>query len=409
MIKQITNFIKQWQYETAIFTFFMLTGLSVTESFSHVSSWPYAFYLLTYKFGFGSRLLIGTIYDFIFKGHLNPDVIGIITFLLTTFLCLIISIYLGKIIKSSEKSEGNNIGILFLILLYLATPARFSSYFFPTFVGYLEIYAFGLVLLMIYMLLNSKQNVLFWGVLALLSAISMAIHQVFFFILFPIIMSTMIYNLYEKKWDKKTLIGTIFVCLITAISFVYFQFFSSINIPNVDELTAIISKKTKLISSIDYLKMVLGCEYFSTLQQKLFNTMNIAFTTLFKPILLILTIVFFTPLFLIIKNIWNNIYKNCADKHEKKVYVLMQLCTLLFVPVFALACDWGRWFIWLVTFQFVMLYILYWKQSKPALTAIEGFGNFVKNNKFIMGLLLIYYMIFQITLFSIISGFSCLY
>lgn len=408
MFKQLSNFFNTWKYESAIFIFLMVAGLSIIQSIFYVASWPFSFYLLSYDLGSGSRLLIGSIFNFIFNGFLPYEQIGLIVFCFTTLLCFLVSLFLGKLLKLSEKSS-NNIGIIYLILLYLASPVKISTYFSGALMGYLEIYVFAIVLLIIYLFLNSKQNWLFWVITSILCLICMAIHQVFMFILFPIILALMIYNLYENKWKKNLLIGTIFVCCVVGISFLYFQFFSSINVPNVDDLVAILLKKTDLSYSVEYLKLPLVCEYFAPLKQKFFGTMIYASKNLFNPIVLFFTCIFFSPLFLIFRNIWKNIINNSVEKSGKVVFISMQACSLFFVPSFALTCDWGRWFIWLVTFEFALLFILYWKQCKPVVDAIDCFGVFVRDNKFIMGLLLLFFMIFQISLFNIINGFGFLY
>lgn len=405
MSKHITNFFKRWKYESAIFVFLMISGMYISTSFFHVAHWPFAFYLLDYNVGSGSRLLIGSIFNFIFKGFLNFPLVGLIVFCFLSFLCFIISIFLGRLLRFSDKI-GNNTGLIFLVLMYLASPGRISQYFAYNLIGYFEIYLFALVLLMIYIFLNHKQNCFFWFTISALCILSMAIHQVFIFIMFPIMLSLMIYNLYEKKWEKSILLGTIFVCIVTVISFLYFQFFSRLNVHTLNELVSIVIHKTNLYYPVEALKIPYKCEYFDSTKEKLIGTMLYAIKNLFKPIFLILVCFFLLPIFSVLNSIWKNIYKNCNDKSEKIIFVLMQSCGLAFLPAFILACDWGRWFFWYLTFQFILLFILYWKESKPAVLAINTLGEFVHNNKFIMGLLLLYLMIFYIDIFNIIAGFQ---
>lgn len=405
--EKFLNFFSEWKYEIAIFIFLITFGLFVAPSFCYVAKWPFSFYLLDYKLGFGSRLLIGSIFNFIFKGFLRYETVGLIVFCFTSFFCLLISLFLGKIVKRAEKSE-RNLGVLFLVLLYLALPTRFSSYFHPDFMGYLEIYIFGLVLLMIYLFLNKRQNWLFWGLISLLCAVCVAIHQVFLCIMFPIIFAIMIYNLYENKWKKDTLIGTLAVCIVTSIAFLYFQFFSSLNVP-LNTLILIASKRTNLYCEYSYLHLLFNCEYYASIYDKFVGTMTYVIKNIFNPILLTSAVVIFSPLFIILGKIWKNIYKNCEEKTEKTTFNLILSCNLLFLPVFIMACDWGRWFIWFVTFQFAVLFVLYWKQNKSVVLAIEQFGDFVKENQFLMVLLLLFYMIMYMNLFNIIMGFTCFY
>lgn len=401
MRNNLVNFFKKWSYEGFIFIFFLLHGLRITSGRFQIAYWPYSFYLLSYDIGHGSRLLIGTIFNLIFHNFIPFKIATELVLTFTVMVCLLISILLGKLLKLADK-KAESAGICFLVLLYLALPMKFSAYFSNVMLGYFETYIFPIVIAIIYLFIAKKQNWGFWILVSILCFICMAIHQVFLFILFPLILSTMIYNLRENNGGRKTILGTILVCAVVAISFIYFQFFSKLNFKTLSELVTFVSQRTDVIFNPSFIIQPYNCEYYSSTYQKLIGTMIYAFKNLLNPVVIPSAIIFLTPVFIIIKRIWNGIYANCQNENEKKTYKLMQACTLLFIPAFALACDWGRWTLWLVTYQFAIVFVLYRWNSKPLIKSMQEFSEFVKTNKFMLGLFLIFAMLIKFDLFNIV-------
>lgn len=402
MRNNLVNFFKKWSYESFIFIFFIFHGLRLTDGKFLIPAWPYTFYLLSYDLGHGSRLLIGTIFNLIFHNFLPYKTVTTIVTIFTLIICLLVSVLLGRLLKLADK-KAESTGICFLVLLYLALPTKISAYFSDTLLGYFEIYIFPIVIAIICLLTTRKQNWGFWILVSVLCFICLAIHQGFLFILFPLVLALMIYNLRENNQGRKTMLGTILVCAVVAISFIYFQFFSKLNFKTVEELIAVVFHRTDVTYNINFLKQPYNCEYYDSLYQKLIGTMIYALKNIFDPSHLAFAVIFFTPVFIVIKKIWDGIYANCQSEAEKKTYKLMQACGLLFIPLFALACDWGRWTFWLINYQFAMIFVLYWWNSKPLIIAMQELSEFVKTNKFMLGLFLIFAMLIKFDIFSIVK------
>lgn len=371
-----------------IFAFLIVSGLMVTDNFT-VDWWVKPFYFLSYKYGFCSKMLIGTIVNCIFGNSVSEPLIKVIAAFAIVVLCFLIALFFGKILRVAEQ-RGSNWGIYFIVLLYLACPARISNYFAPAFNGRFEVYIFMLVLLALYIFFTKKQDFKFWLSMSLICLLCTVIHQIFIFIFFPIILALMIYNLYEQQFNKETVFGTFAVCTTTAISFLYFQFFAKFNIINEKMLMDIINSRYYYYRELSALHDPIICEYYSTLKDQTFQLVVQYMPALFYKALL--TFILLIPLFFVFIVIWRNAYKNCIDNKSKILLIAMQMCGLIYIPTFIFACDWGRWIFFFITFQFALLFILWYKKCQPIVTAIESIGDYCKEHIFIAAILLLYLM-----------------
>jgi len=265
------------------------------------------------------------------------------------------------------------------------------------------------IFLLIYLFFKCKnQNAPFWITVSILSFLGIATYQGYMFLIFPVILGLMIYNLYEKEFDKKIIIGTAATAITTVSSLLYFEYFTKLKVQSLEQLIQIAMSRTN--ATIDHRLILFAYrgEYFKTPMDTCLYAMKAGLHEMFYIPHLIFVFILFIPLYLTFKYIWKNIFSNCQSATEKNTYKLILSCVLFFIPMFILACDWGRWFFWLLTFNFAILFILYMKNSEPVITAINNFGALVKEKFFLFGIMLLFYMILHVDLYNIVRGFSIL-
>lgn len=367
-------------------SFYVYIDNIYTIKFYYWGFWIRPFYFLSYKYGFCSKMMIGTILNLAFGNSLCLKSIQIIYISFTIFLLFIIALFLGKILKKAEERKSNW-GIYFLVLLYLASPVKFSNYFAPRLIGRFDIYNFALTLLAIYLLFTKSSKTWTWILLSIICFLGMAIHHSFIFIFFPMILVLIIYEIYEKKLTKINLLGSISAFIITITSFLYFQFMSKSHL--------VVDKKI-LLEIIDnkvgkyYFRWPIEFEYFLDLKNQIIVNMLSYFPVLVPK--MILTFFFLFPLILIFIIIWKNIYKQCYDKNAKSLLIKILSCNIFYIPPFLFANDWGRWLFFFITFQFITLFILWYKNFIPVVQVINQSGEYIKRNFFVATMLIMYLM-----------------
>jgi len=383
-MKRVGKAVASRKYELAIFAMLILNGyLLKIKTGMGLAVWVQPFYALSYKYGFVSKALIGQITNIIFPRYIPMNGILVIVNLFTVLLCVAIAMFMGNLLKMAEKRNKKK-EMYILVLLYLVSPGNVSTYFASGFSGRLEIFIAALVLFGVYLINKGLKTSASWFALAVICIVSNAIHHVFIFIAFPIILALVIYNLYESGFESKTMKYALLLCSVTCISFLYFQFFASIGIENVDVLVETLSERTDLIVG----KTPLYIEYFASAAELTFGTMSRHMPELL--IIFLINIILLSPLLGSFVFIWRKAMSYCSNKNEKTMLILMQLSGLLFVPAFVLTIDWGRWSVWYISFQFVIIFTLWAKQFSPILLAIQNFIDRVSKDYVVLGLVFLY-------------------
>lgn len=155
-MKYITNFIfslsfliEKIKYELVIFLYLCMLFM---QNPGRINDWVSAWYVLNYKDGIGSRLLIGTILNFFFGEYITHNEVFLFVFCTLTILIGFVSFLAGRVIRSSNKDKSFAV---FFIAMYLACPGSIAYLWTSGNMGRLETYSlvfflFGVVLFEIY-------------------------------------------------------------------------------------------------------------------------------------------------------------------------------------------------------------------------------------------------------------------
>ena len=360
------------KYEFFIFLFLIIQLLSASNR--NMDGHALSSYLLSYRYGFASRMFIGTIVDLLLNGGFVSRIfIYGFTFSGILLLCFYISVILGYLIQKSE----NQLSLFILTLLYLSSSISPSAYFVQGNFGRMEIYIF-LFILIVFSVIDKK---LWRWFIPALCFMSIATHLVSIFFYMPLVFIILVYKFITKdNKNKKEGILLISTTAIIILSFLYFVIFSksALKFQNEDEFVNVLKNKT----DIDSYGSSLHYDYFLSIADT-FNYVSEYFSPTIELIKKFLCILQNLPLFLFFILFWKKCIAFEQKRSMKLIFLFSLLLPLLSIPAFILFIDWGRWVIMLLTVQFMLVfYFLYMREAAVVYTS-NKFSIIVQKNIYI--------------------------
>ena len=314
-----------------------------------------SFYFVGYSTGFGARKFLGTIFsvllpDYTTHRHLVPYIFGA---LLTLFL--LFGIYFSRTFNNVPLNKSSNALPFFLLtVLYLASS--YSILFFNTLIWLADIWLYLLTIFFVILFARFRSKGVWpivYGILILTACLT---HIIFCCLFLPLFVALFIYETFDgnKMSLRRALIyGT--SVLSVAILFVCLWCFSSMNVTP-EELSVMLGERANNVS--DNGPWMLNILYGPSASN--FHTMwevgQFPLRYYQFPFLILLM----SPLLTLFVTPWILCIRHSHHRVEKLKYLLM-LCAgiILFLPIFAVATDYGRWMMAWLFCQTLLLLTMY--------------------------------------------------
>ncbi|MDR1838828.1 MAG: hypothetical protein LBQ93_04480 [Treponema sp.] len=357
------------KYEFFILMYFIIQLLCVFsfDMDSHAQS----SYLLSFRYGFAHRMLIGTTVDILSGGYVSNAMILSFVFCGTIWLIFLVSIAIGYlIIKSDDK-----IPILLLTVLYLSSSISINAYFVQGNLGRMEIYVLLFMLIVSFII-----NKMVWRwFIPVLCFMSLATHLVVVFFYIPFVFIILLYEYFNKPNQSKSDMALLIITALSIIvTFFYFVIFSKSTLTYQDEIIfgEILKNKTNIInfsSSLHY-------DYFLSI----IDTFRYAMSRYKEGIFFrFYCIIQSLPLFLFFILFWNKCIKIEQRKIVKLIFLISMLLPVFSIPAFILFIDWGRWVIMLLTVQFMLVFYFFHRRENSVIMVMDKFTVIAKKHSFI--------------------------
>ncbi|MCR5545820.1 MAG: hypothetical protein K6F30_05005 [Lachnospiraceae bacterium] len=195
--------------------------------FEHwMSQYNTTLFALSYKYGFISRGLIGTLWLGLDKllpvSLMTYKAVYLFSELATWIFVLLLVAVFRQVLEQIDKKQQRNARY---IIFFLSTFA-FHVFWGDEMFGRLDVYLFILTLLCVLLLLKGKWE---WAIVPL-CIVAVCIHQGFVFTNFNIVLVLLFYKMMKKNGSKKKY-GLIFLVTFVSVSvlFLYFELFSHSN------------------------------------------------------------------------------------------------------------------------------------------------------------------------------------
>ena len=352
-----------------------------------INGWVGLWYGVDYSIGFSSRLFIGTLLHGLFGEVITVQVANSLINVCFIVIFVMFSYVVSSAIYVSESNE-KRIGIAYIVLLFLTSPASFGYLWTEENMGRLETYLVLISLLMVLCAMLIKQEWLLVCLLVIMGIIALAIHQVYLLIFFPIVVAIILNVVFKSGNNRKILAGFVSIILLGVVG-LFFQFGTSIVFDNPLDLQTYIQNRTELYVAYGPIEQ----EYFWQFKDHYVN--NYLPQAYERAKYGFMTVVLLTPIWVILSQIWVDVFKSTKERMLRIQYTLTLACNLSFVPAFVFLTDWGRWFAAFVVVQVLILLYLFCKRDENVCYAICKLGNRVVSYPLVFGAIILYLSLFE--------------
>lgn len=299
----------------------------------------------SYKYGFISRGLAGTIYQWI-DSILQVNMIDyamVLRFTLIVTLAFYV-LFFAFCYQCMKRCQEEYLGrFLYLILFYAVFVVSMFAY--KRNFGRLDLYLMALTVIGTMCLIAKKAE---WLIVPL-SMISVMYHQGYVFMFYNILLALLVYRLLSEK-EKKARIYYGVVLLVSLIGcsalFLWFEFFSHTDgVRYVDEIIANAKAMTKPFNGMTYHDTLIDHEILGIdlsdveYPYRVMNWIEIPFF-----------IAIISPYIVLAVKLFRRILARAQGKTERLKYGFLAIAAGTLLPLFLMKCDYARWVFALISY-----------------------------------------------------------
>lgn len=299
----------------------------------------------SYKYGFISRGLAGTIYQWI--DHILQvnmiDYAMVLRFTLIVTLAFYV-LFFAFCYQCMKRCQEEYLGrFLYLILFYAVFVVSMFAY--KRNFGRLDLYLMALTVIGTMCLIAKKAE---WLIVPL-SMISVMYHQGYVFMFYNILLALLVYRLLSEK-EKKARIYYGVILLVSLIGcsalFLWFEFFSHTDgVRYVDEIIANAKAMTKPFNGMTYHDTLIDHEILGIdlsdveYPYRVMNWIEIPFF-----------IAIISPYIVLAVKLFRRILARAQGKTERLKYGFLAIAAGTLLPLFLMKCDYARWVFALISY-----------------------------------------------------------
>ena len=299
----------------------------------------------SYKYGFISRGLAGTIYQWI--DHILPvnmiDYAMVLRFTLIVTLAFYV-LFFAFCYQCMKRCQEEYLGrFLYLILFYAVFVVSMFAY--KRNFGRLDLYLMALTVIGTMCLIAKKAE---WLIVPL-SMISVMYHQGYVFMFYNILLALLVYRILSEK-EKKARIYYGVILLVSLIGcsalFLWFEFFSHTDgVRYVDEIIANAKAMTKPFNCMTYHDTLIDHEILGIdlsdveYPYRVMNWIEIPFF-----------IAIISPYIVLAVKLFRRILARAQGKTERLKYGFLAIAAGTLLPLFLMKCDYARWVFALISY-----------------------------------------------------------
>lgn len=303
------------------------------------------YYFVGFEFGFGGRKLLGTLFHWLLPAYatwsdLRPYIIGL------NFLTILLFVVFAGMLFA-RLGGGSKKGGLLLLLCYMVGPysiiGMVDSWISITFP---EIWHFMLTLLWLLLYLASPRRWYYYLATLAIATTAILIHHTYCCTFFPLMAGLMLYDSFSDcriEWKRAIPYGLIALGLFALFACLWL--FSGMNISKEDLWTLLESRASNDVNTVyDY--ALTEYYYSSNYENWLHAYTSNPVTWKIKLLEFVFSTILMSPLFALMLWPWISVARKQTEARAKWFYLAVGLApTLLTLPVFVMAADYGRFWI----------------------------------------------------------------
>lgn len=341
----------------------------------YVNSYNSSIFALSYKYGFISRGLSGTIFRIVNK-VLPFDIMnynGVLRYsqAVTVIFMLLVWLFCFYLIYKSNEDNYRHIQIVSILLVVFSITFFSNSFNF----GRVDIYLVATAIVCVLILLWRKME---WLIVPL-SCFAVMFHQAYVFMFFNVTLVILIYRFIESDKKGKIKYSILFILSFIGASalFLYLNFFahtSDISIyNNVVEDAVVLSKEDEGYHMALLQHEVLGID--PTTSEWEHHLKNFVEFPIFAIIML--------PYIILVIRIFVNTIRETTENKDKFKYIILALGVLTIVPNLILKVDYGRWMLSIIIYYILIFAFLIAIKDKQAIPVLNREIDKIKAKPFV--------------------------
>lgn len=336
----------------------------------------------SYKYGFISRGLLGTLYqglDDILPVNLMSYDAAVYFLMIVSLIVFVIFIIIGyKLINLCPKEYIKVLEFIWVFFM-IDVIITFSS---KRNFGRLDIFMIFLSVIAVYCIIRSKAV---WLCIPF-SCLGVMVHQGYVFMYFSMILVLLVYQ-YIVTDEKKFLYVCIGSFLATSGLFLWFQFFSHVNGPEIVE--NVIREATLLSEDGEYHETLIEAEILGVDLTSEEWPMHVE-----NWIELPFYIVLMLPYIVLIIGFFKNLIKNALTLKDKIKNWIIILGPITLLPNFILKVDYGRWILAVFIYYLIVFAAVIVLRDEGFIKVVREYTEKFKKNKVAYSILAIYPILF---------------
>lgn len=307
----------------------------------------------SYKYGFISRGLTGTIYQWL-DAMLPIDMITYeavlsFTLIVTLLFYVLFFAFCYQCMKRCEEVYLSQ--YQYLILFYAVFVVSMFAY--KRNFGRLDLYLLTFTILGVLCLIAERA---IWLVVPF-SMLCVMYHQGYVFMFYNILLALLVYRILgarEQKMRRYYSVVTGLSLLGCSALFLWFEFFSHTDGTRyVNEIIANAKAMTKPFNGMEYHDTLIDHEILGIDVSSLeipFRVMNVIELPIFLLII--------SPYIVLLVKLFRNIIARVVTKWQRRSYFFLAIASATLVPLFLLKCDYARWVFALISYYAIVLMAL---------------------------------------------------
>ena len=349
---------------------------------------------LSYKYGFTSRSLLGTIYqglnDILPFDMMNYNAVLIFGHIMTMLFFVVVMAFSYYILVHTADDNRHTCEYLLFFFDTFAVATYFAGY------NFLRVDIFMIMIAIASAMLICKGR--YEWLIIPLSAVGVMFHQGFVFMYFNVALALLLYRAFDKKGGKRYIITAIISFVTVSVLFIWFELLSHGGGTSVYE--EVVENAKQLTLKGQYHASLLSHEILGidlTGSESEWHKMNLVQSSFF--------VVLFLPYIIILIRFFVGVFKQTHTIRERLKYICVAFASLTMLPDFLLKIDYGRWVMAVIAYYSIVICVLAVLKDEIIIKQLDKMYVTIKKSSW--GVLLVVYVIVFIPLCDTdINGFA---
>lgn len=363
----------------------IISAVACVYYFDHVmSQYNTSLYAISYKYGFVSRGVVGTIWQYLDAilpfNLMTYGAIYKANIIITALFYGLIYIFLMFCVKNTKGQNRTNVKYLIVFFMIFTIPMFVTRQN----MGRIDIYLIAISLICVWLLIRRRAE---WLIIPL-CALAMLIHQGFVFTNVNIILVLILVRWLTSDKKKKYAFLFALTFIVVSVLFLYFEFNrETLPVASYEEM---VQNAKALSHNNEYYEMLFKHEFLGIDVYE-----DESFWHLQNRIELPIFIILFIPYIVLAVRFFVSVFRSSKTTRDKWLASFVLLGSLTLLPEWILKVDYGRYVYSMVFYYIIIIIALICMKNEIIADSVESLKIYLYNISPMTILLIVYPLLFM--------------